>query len=215
MLTPALAALDETSTLDICRVAIAANLSNVRFLEHTIGGASITANLINVRNLRAHDWRSISRWLPTLLTFGIQSTRSEEHPSLPTSLCNVRYPEHTIGGASIVANLSNVRVLERTIRGASVAANLIDVRYLDHTIGGVSIAAKLSNVRVLEHTIGGASIAANHSNVRFLEHTSLLLNVWFAAAEVQWVCNCAGFQENTGQDMFLRRWPRNSGYVAS
>ena len=113
-------------------------------------------------------------------------------------------------------HLSNVRFLEHTIRGASIAANLSNVRFLEHTIGGASIAAKLSNVRFLEHTIGGASIAAKLSNVRFLEHTSLLLDVWFAAADFQRVCKCAGFQQtNTGQDMFLRRWPRSSGGAAS
>ena len=87
MLTPALAALDETliwtyvglpymfddvlaaslgvgdtqpSAIPPCR------LSNVRFLEHTIGGASIAAHLSNVRFLyRAYDRRSIHRCQPT------------------------------------------------------------------------------------------------------------------------------------------------------
>ena len=43
------------------------HLSNVWFLEHTIGGASVAANLSNVR------------------FFG-HMTRSEEHPLLPSSL---------------------------------------------------------------------------------------------------------------------------------
>ena len=93
--------------------------------------------------------------------------------------------------------------------------HLSNVRFLEHAIGRASIAANLSNVQFLEHTIGGASIAANFSNIRFLEHTSLLLDVWFAAADFHWVCKCAGFQKSTGQDMFLRRWPRSSGCAAS
>ena len=48
--------------------SIAANLRNVRFPEHPMGGASIAANLRNVR-----------------------------------------FPEHPMGGASIAANLSSVR----------------------------------------------------------------------------------------------------------
>ena len=93
----------------------------------------------------------------------------------PCHFSYIRFLEHTIGGASILANLSNVWFLERTI-------------------GGAFIAAKLINVRFLKHTVGGAYIAANLNNVRFLEQTSLLLDVWFAAADFQWVCKCAGFQ---------------------
>ena len=79
--------------------SIAANLSNVRFLEHTIreehpSGASIAANLSSVLFLK-HPVR-------------------EGHPS----------------GASIAANLSNVRFLKHPVRedhpsGASIAANLL------------------------------------------------------------------------------------------
>ena len=58
--------------------SIAANLSNVRLLEHLVGGASIAANRSHVRFLE-HP-------LPTLVTFGSWSIRWEEHPSLATSV---------------------------------------------------------------------------------------------------------------------------------
>ena len=91
--------------------SIAANLSNVRFLEHPMGGASIPANLSNVRFL--------------------------EHPmgraSIPANLSSVRFLEHPMGGESIPANLSSVRFLEHPMGGASIAANLSNVRFADES----------------------------------------------------------------------------------
>ena len=67
-----------------------------------------------------------------------------QQSAIPRShLSNVRFLEHTIGGASIAANLRNVRFLEHTIGGASNAARLIKVRFLEHTIGGASMAVTL------------------------------------------------------------------------
>ena len=132
LLTSALAALDETSILDICRVVLKsrgwmtsgplalawATDSNLRFhqaavvdvrlLEHAIGGASIAGHLSNVR----------------LLEHAIGEACIAGHVS------SVRVPQHAIAGASDGASIhrcqpGNVRFLEAS-DGASIhLANLV------------------------------------------------------------------------------------------